>query len=394
MASAAPVLIAGGGIGGLALALALARGGRPAVVLEQRPEFSSAGAGIQLGPNGVRALQQLGVAPRLAPLVGVPEAVHIRAGASGWTLARLPLGPWLAARHGAPYWVAHRHDLHAALLAAAGAEPSIALRTGFTVLDCQASVAGVTAIAASGDRAQGAALVGADGLWSSVRQAIAPTIVPVFVGATATRAVLPATDAGKLATAEVGLWLSGNVHIVHYPVRGGSEIAVVMIAAESWQGRDWDAEADRESVLTRLTGFHAHVTDVLATVPRWRRWALHRLPVLPHWTKGRIALIGDAAHPVLPYLAQGGALALEDAVVMGRRLCRLTGTEEEAFAAFEAERRVRALSVQRASRMQGRVYDLRAPLSWARDAVLRLIPGRRLMAGLDWLYGWRGDDPA
>jgi len=394
MATPPPILIAGGGIGGLALALALAQKGRGSIVLEQRDAFAAAGAGIQLGPNGVRVLQRLGVADALRPLVGEPEAIRVHEGGTARTLATLPLGEWIAARHGAPYWVAHRGDLHGTLLAAAAAEPRITLRPGFGLAALEQTQEGVEATSAGGEALAGRALVGADGLWSSVRQVVCPAPAPQFAGATATRAIIPAAQAGALRAPVVGLWLTPGVHVVHYPVRAGAEIAVVVIAGEDWQGREWEAEADRKRLLARMRGFHGGLTEVLARVPQWRKWALYRLPPLPRWSAGRIALLGDAAHPMLPYLAQGGVLALEDAVVLGDCLEAHPGDEAHALRAFEAKRRARAQRVQAMSLRQGRIYHLAPPLSWARDAALRLIPGAWLMAGYDWLYGWRGDRPA
>jgi salicylate hydroxylase len=391
MATPPPILIAGGGIGGLALALTLARAGRSSTVLEQRDAFATAGAGIQLGPNGVRVLQRLGVAEALRPLVGEPEAIRVHDGRTARTLATLPLGAWIAARHGAPYWVAHRGDLHGALLIAAAAEPRITLRPGFPLVSLTQTGEGVQAASAGGETVAGGALVGADGLWSSVRQAECPSLLPQFVGATATRAFIPAAEAGRLAAPVVGLWLTPGVHVVHYPVRAGTEIAVVVIATEDWQGRDWEAEADRTHLLARVGGFHAGLTEVLARVPQWRKWALYRLPPLPRWSAGRVTLMGDAAHPMLPYLAQGGVLALEDALVLGECLDTHARDEASAFRDFEMRRHRRAQRVQATSLRQGRIYHLAPPLSWARDAVLRVAPGAWLMAGYDWLYGWQVD---
>jgi salicylate hydroxylase len=391
MAAAGPVLIAGGGIGGLALALGLAKSGRSATVLEQHDQFATAGAGIQLGPNGVKVLERLGLAPSLRPLVGEPDAIRVHDGRTGSLLASLPLGRWIAARHGAPYWTTHRGDLHGTLLAAAAAEPRITLRTGFALATFAEEGETVMATSVAGGTVTGCALVGADGLWSRVRSGICPSHEPQFTGATATRTVLNARAAGMLAWQAVGLWFTPGVHVVHYPVRRGSEVAVVVIAREERQGREWDAVADLGTLRAHLSGFHRSLAEVLTPVTEWRKWALHQLPPLPRWTLGRTALMGDAAHPMLPYLAQGGVLALEDALVLANCLGVHAGAEARAFTLFEGLRRKRASRVQAASRRQGHLYHLAPPLSWARDTGLRLVPGARLMAAYDWLYGWQPD---
>lgn len=383
------ILIAGGGIGGLALAVALARTGRESLVLEAREEFGTAGAGIQIGPNGVRVLDALGVAQGLLSKVGKPESIRVYNGATAKLLAQLPLGEWIAERHGAPYWVAHRADLHEALRAEAERSPLVTLRTDFTVRLARHDKEGVRVTADSKKTEAGAALVGADGLWSAVRRIVAPEAQPVFAGTSASRCVLPAASAGRLAENAVGLWLSPTAHVVHYPVRGGAEIAVVVIAQEDWQSRAWDVEADRARVLELVAGFHPDLAGVLAAAPQWRRWSLHRLAPLPSWSRDRIVLMGDAAHPMLPYLAQGGVMALEDALCLAQAFAASRGVEERAIAAFVAERKARAARVQAASLRNGRAYHLARPYSLARDAVFAAVPGAMLMAGLDWLYGWQ-----
>jgi salicylate hydroxylase len=396
MTETLPVLIAGGGIGGLALALALARHGRRSIVLERQAAPVAAGAGIQLGPNGVRALQRLGVADALQPQVGEPDAILVRAGASARRLARLPLGRWIAERHGAPYWVMHRGDLHAALAAATAAHPLIELRTAFEVAATAETATGVAVSDTTGRSLSGPVLVGADGLWSAARRALVPEpqSIPRPAGAVAMRTVIPAAAAERLDATCVGLWLSPTVHVVHYPVRRSREIAVVVIAreADARQGRAWDVHVDAARVRRRLAPFHASLTEALAPAAGepwpWRQWTLHSLPPLPRWVQGRIAVLGDAAHPMLPYLAQGGALALEDAIVLAGCL-NAAADPSAALARFQALRAARAARVQAASLRQGRIYHLPPPLSWARDLVLAAAPGAWLMAGYDWLYAWQ-----
>jgi len=225
-----------------------------------------------------------------------------------------------------------------------------------------------------------------------VRELICPGAAPRFAGATATRAVLPAAAAGLLAGSRVGLWLTSGVHVVHYPVRGGAEVAVVVIAAESGDdiraARAWDVALEAADLLRRVRGFDPRLRAVLAGVGDWRSWSLYRTPRLPVWSDGPVTLIGDAAHPMLPYLAQGGALALEDALVLADCLNAHAGADAAAFRSFEARRRARAERAQRASARQGRIYHLPPPLSLGRDCLLRVLPGARLMARFDWLYGW------
>lgn len=382
------ILIAGGGIGGLALAIALAQQGRASLVLEARPEFSPAGAGIQLGPNGVRVLEALGAAASLQPQVGVPDAIHVYRGATGARVTALPLGAWIANRHGAPYWVAHRADLHAALKGAADQHDLIEIRTGFQVQAVRELDAAIEIEDADGARETGEALIGADGLWSAVRQSVVPGLVPEFAGTSASRVVLERERAGRLAESAVGLWLSPNAHVVHYPLRGGREIAAVVIAQETWQSRVWDAEADKQQLAGHLAAFDTGLAEVLLAADGWRRWSLNRMAELPSFARGRVALIGDAAHPMFPYLAQGGVLALEDAMVLARMLCGRDVPMAAALAQFSQARAARARRVQGASRRNGWIYHLAGPLALARDAVMAAAP-ERLMAGLDWLYGWR-----
>jgi len=384
-----PILVVGGGIAGLALALGLARHGREVVVLESRSEFETAGAGIQLGANGVRVLQSLGVADHLAAAVGAPEAIRIFNGRSAASLASLPLGAWFRARHGAPYWTMHRGDLHRALVQAANSEPRILLRPGSGLAAVRQEPDQVIATDGGGSRLAGAALVGADGLWSAVRQVLFPRLKPRLVGATAARTVLSAGRAGRLAGPHVGLWLGPGANVVHYPVRGGSEVAVVIIARQHGQANGWDTRVDTAAALRPIANFHPELTEVLSAADDYRQWSLYRLTGLPHWCVGRVGLIGDAAHPVLPHLAQGGALALEDALRLAALLADAGDDVAAKLRQFEAERRPRATTIEALSHRNGRLYHLMPPWSWARNWVLRSLSGAWLMAGYDSLYGWR-----
>jgi salicylate hydroxylase len=390
MTASAPVLLAGGGIGGLATAIALAGHGIPSRVLEKRSEFSEAGAGIQLGPNGVRVLRRLGVDADLAPNVGRPREIRVFSGGSGAVLARLPLGDWIEARHGAPYWVAHRQDLQASLLAGVRRSSLIELMPGFEVVRFAAGSDAVRVETRNGASEEGRALVCADGVFSKFRAQIADETRLRFAGKTAARAVLDAGTDSTLDASAIGVWMAPDTHVVHYPVRGGREIAVVVIIDEDWREDDWSAPADPAQLGKALAPFAPALRNALASVRDWRRWALFDSDPLKTWTHGRATLLGDAAHPLLPFLAQGGSLALEDAVTLADAVAGAGEDVEGALVAYENARRSRTARVMTAARRNGRVYHLSGVAALARNAVLRAVPSERIMAGYDWIYGWRG----
>jgi salicylate hydroxylase len=386
-----PVLIAGGGIGGLAAALALARHGIASHVLERRPAFHEDGAGIQIGPNGTRILRRLGVADALRPHVGVPEALRVRDGRTGAELARLPLGRWIAMRHGAPYWVAHRKDLHSALLQTARAEPLIALSMGFDASEVASDAAHVAVAAENGQAWSGKALIAADGIWSPLRKLLFDTTPPKFYGKSAARSVVPLDELPEdFHRPETTIWLFRNAHVVHYPVSGGEELAVVVVLDDRHDSGDWSAPVPPSWVQQKMPECAEPLQALILQARAWKQWALHTLPVPRHWTHGPIALLGDAAHPVLPFLAQGGVMALEDAMVVADALHRFTDVTA-ALEWYQRQRRPRAVRVARASRRNGRIYHLSGPQALARNLVLRRMPAQRLMARYDWLYGWRCD---
>lgn len=395
MARVPPILIAGGGISGISLALALGHRGLASIVLERATDFSEAGAGIQLGPNATRVLGRIGVASRLAAHAGKPAGLMVHDGRTGRHLATLPLGDWILARHGMPYWVAHRADLHTALLDTARAHPLVTIETGFDVTAIETS--GETAIVRerSGRQHAGLIVAGADGLWSTVRRLLWHTEAPPFTGRTATRALVPATAVrATFDLQHMGVWLAPGVHVVHYPIRGGTEIAVVVIARDDWSEEGWGAPADPAELMTRTAHLAPDIRSFLGRAREWRRWALFDPPPLPCWSKGRATLLGDAAHPIMPFLAQGGAMGIEDADCLAEALAATPHSPEAALEAYERVRRPRVARVQAATRRNGWIYHLDGPLAAARNLVLRTASRERLMKTYDWLYGWTGEDAA
>lgn len=387
-----PVLIAGGGIGGLTLAIALARNGLACRVLERRSDLVEAGAGIQLGPNAVGVLARLGVAQRLQKPAAAPENLRVYHGGSGRLLTELPLGGWIESRHGHPYWVVHRRDLHAALLETAKSQPEMEIVTGCELVSFQQSERRVVAHAADGSLHEAKMLVGADGIRSTVRRQLWPEAHLEYAGKTAARAVVGRNAApAPFSDMATGVWLARGGHVVHYPVRGGSEIALVVILDEGWPGEGWGLPVDRDGLLARLKFFSGSLVTFLSQADDWRRWPLYDTRPLDRWSVGHVTLLGDAAHPVLPFLAQGGALAIEDAETLALAL-RTRQDPASAIAHYERVRRPRATRVQRASRRNGLIYHLPLPASLARDLTLGASPPHRIMALYDWIYGWKPEN--
>jgi salicylate hydroxylase len=244
----------------------------------------------------------------------------------------------------------------------------------------------------SGQAWTGKALIGADGVWSVIRTLEFRSGAPRFAGKCAARSVLALEVLPpQFHKPETGLWLFPDAHVVHYPVSAGAELAVVVIVKDHHDDEDWGAPVHPVWVEQRLPACAPLLRDLIAQARSWRRWSLHTLPVARTWSRGPIALLGDAAHPILPFLAQGGVLALEDAVVLADARHRFGADATGAFKWYERRRRPRAERVARASRRNGRIYHLAGALAAARNLVLRVAPPQRLMAGYDWLYGWRAD---
>jgi salicylate hydroxylase len=318
------VVIAGAGVGGLTSALSLAHRGLRAVVLDQAERLDEAGAGIQLSPNATRILIDLGLGDRLRTVAVAPQAVRILRAHDGREITRIPLAN-AATRFGAPDWVIHRGDLQAALLEAARTHPDIRLALGVRVDRFAVHQNGVTIKAVrthpdpngpAGFDADGMALIGADGLWSSVRGLLgdsAPRVLPAVCMARCRAR----RDGARPAGAMVNLWLGRRSHLVHYPVAGGRLINLVAIADDNWHDQGWSTRSAPTDVLARyrLGAWSRAARDLIGIPERWLKWALYDRPPLGRWGDGPITLLGIAAHPMLPFLAQGAAMAIEDAAV-------------------------------------------------------------------------------
>jgi salicylate hydroxylase len=392
--SSRSVIVAGAGIGGLTAALALARNGFRVIILEQAERLEETGAGIQLSPNATRALIDLGLGGRLRPHVVAPTDLRVLIGRTGGEIARIPLGEAVQ-RYGAPYWIIHRGDLQAVLVGAIAQERDIALKLGMRVDDFATHRHGVT-VSASGAggvwHEQGYALVAADGLWSVSRTRLGFKEPPRFAGRTAWRAVVPVEDvAPEFREPLIHLWLGRDAHVVHYPVKAGRAINIVVITTDQWNKPGWSEPASRVDLMQRLPAerWAPAARDLVRQPEAWLKWALYDRRPLPNFAHDAAALLGDAAHPMLPFLAQGAAMAIEDAIVLARCLARMPGDAAGAMKAYSALRRGRTRKVQRMAARQGARYHLPVLPAMLRNAAMRGMGGERLLRHYDWLYGWR-----
>ncbi len=399
MAVSRTIVVAGAGIGGLTAALALAAQGFRIVVLEKAERLEEAGAGLQLSPNASRVLIELGLQPRLAGRTVIPDAVSIMSARHGGEIARLPLGEAATFRAGAPYWVVHRADLQAALAAAVNDHPDIELRLGCQFEDVTAHAKGLTVVQRSGmtrHQELATALIGADGIWSTVRQHLFPEVQPQFSGLIAWRGTLDATQLPREHTSRrVQLWMGPNAHLVAYPISGARLINVVAVVPGTWNRPGWSAPGEAADIKNAFASYRwpAPARMMLGAVDDWRKWALFTVPEGGQWSEGAVALLGDAVHAMLPFAAQGAGMAIEDAAVLAKVLGDGAADNAAGMAAalkrYGQLRRARVGRVQRTARRNGTIYHLGGPAALARDWFIRAMGPQRMLARQDWIYDWR-----
>lgn len=391
------VVVSGGGIGGLAAAFALGRAGSDVRLFEQTGVFSEAGAGIQLGPNVMRVLHAWGLGKALADVAAFPDKLQVRSAITGQTLGELPLGDAMQTRYGAPYATVHRADLHAVLLRAVHQQGTTRLHVRRPLVAFSQTSEAVTVQTPDHPDIEADALVGADGLWSTVRQQLLNDGLPSATGHLAYRAlVMQAALPAALRSQHVTVWLGPRLHIVQYPVRGSEQLNMVAIVhGQLPAGADpWDNSAnlaDRAADLnTALAGSCPALRTQIAQVAQWRRWALFERPFMQgahQHAAGRVALLGDAAHPMRPYLAQGAGMAIEDAAALGQAWGAASRAADvpAALQGFARARWQRNARVQARAVRNGEMFHATGAVRWGRDTALRLL-GRRLL-DMPWLYG-------
>ena len=389
-----PIIIVGGGIGGLSAALALAKQGVKSIVLERAPEIMEIGAGIQLGPNGFRAFSRLGVSQAMDEICFRPDAIRLMDSVSGEELSRQTLGQIFEARFGHPYRVAYRADVQQVLLDAVNAIPElIQVRLGDGVARFEQDAGGVTVFMESGATVDGAAVVGADGLWSQVRGQILDAEPPTAGGNVAFRAVLPVEAVPpQVLTNDVQVWIGPGHHLVCYKVRGGTLFNIIAVVESTRDLSGWDVVGDRADLELGFQGAGQAVQSLIAQIREWRMWTLRDRDPAPGWSQGRVTLLGDAAHPMLPFLAQGACMAIEDAVRLADEVARTPADLPAALLAYEAARYERTASVQIAARETGEINHARGPAREARNAVLAKRQPNDHEA-VSWLFEGEGPRP-
>lgn len=405
------VVVAGGGIGGLAAALACARRGVSVQLFERAPQLSEVGAGIQIGPNVTRILQAWGLGDALVQVAAFPRQLQARDARTGQVLGSLRLGERAQALYGAPYATIHRADLQAMLHTAVQAA-GVDVRLGQTVQGWRETAEGLvvsTAQEVAADAAQqrgdaaakvpplmADALIGADGVWSAVRQQLLCDGPARFTGHLAYRAMVGQADLPThLRSDQVTVWMGPRLHVVHYPVRGGQWLNLIAIVHgdKPAQAEAWDSAGHAQALMQAMGAVGKDLHERLASVPAWRQWALHdRVPLSTpnQMAQGRVALLGDAAHPMRPYLAQGAGMAIEDAQALAQCLSAEAGSVAERLQAYAQARWARNARVQARAIRNGRIFHATGPVAWGRNVSMRLM-GERLM-DVPWLYGGKSSE--
>ncbi len=385
---ALPFLVAGGGIGGLVTAYALALKGFPVRVLEQSDGFREIGAGIQLGPNIFRALEKIGLKEAILADAWKPGSLTMRCGLSGDVITTMPLGAEAEAYFKQPYAVTHRADIHGVYLKACQDSDLISLETGREVVDFEDDGNAVTVVLKNGERIGGRALIGCDGLWSRIRQKIVADGKPRVSGHIAYRAVLRRHEVPEdLWQPDMLLYAGPRTHFVQYPLRRGELYNLVAVFHSDEYVEGWNTEGDKQLLYDHFRGQRPEVLRMLERIETWRFWVLCDREPVKEWSKGRVTLLGDAAHPMLQYLAQGACQATEDAVWLAEKVAAQPDDLAAAFCAYQEQRYLRTGRVQIMARVYGEFFHARGVTAELRNRMLGARTAQQAFEGIEWLYG-------
>jgi 3-hydroxybenzoate 6-monooxygenase len=382
------VLIVGGGIGGLAAALALARHGIAARIVEQALEFKEIGAGIQLGLNVFWMFELLGLIEPVSALAVFPNNLIMMDSITGEEVTRVSLGDGFRKKFHHPYALIHRADLHRVLLEACRASPRIQLDAGQKVVSVEETGDGVAVTTESGAHYRGAALIGADGIWSMIRELVVGDGKPRPAGHITYRAALPTAEMPEnFRWRDMVVWAGEKVHLVHYPLRTGDLFNLVAVFHSNKYEEGWDSYGDPAELYDRFAKTCAPVRTLLGKIESWRMWVVCDRPPIKDWSRGRITLLGDAAHPMLQYLAQGANMAIEDAVCLADQVVEHDGDYAAAFRAYPQARYLRVGRVQIMARVYGEFFHAGGVAKELHNLMLGARTQQDHMAGVEWLYG-------
>ena len=387
-----PVLVAGGGIGGLAAALALVRQGFQVKVLEQAAEIGEIGAGIQLGPNAFHAFDALGIGEQARARAVYTDHLVMHDALDAYQVGKIPTGEAFRQRFGNPYAVVHRADVHRALLDGAQATGQVQIVTGTRVEHINQSARGVTVLDQHGTAHRGVALIGADGVKSVVRQQFVGDAARI-TGHVVYRAVVDKCDfPADLQWNAAAIWVGPNCHLVHYPLRGGEQYNVV-VTFHSRQQEQWGVtDGSREEVQSYFQGLCPQARQLIDLPKSWRRWATADREPIGQWTYGLATLLGDAAHPTTQYMAQGACMAMEDAVTLGQALQRHGNAWAPALDLYQRSRVARTARIVLSSREMGRIYHAKGVERLVRNTLWKGRTPERFYDAMEWLYGWNVDN--
>ncbi|NMG14266.1 3-hydroxybenzoate 6-monooxygenase [Aromatoleum bremense] len=392
MSEQLPVIVAGGGIGGLAAALALVRQGFSVEVLEQAAEIGEIGAGIQLGPNAFHAFDALGVGDKARTRAVYTDEMVMHDALDESLVGRIPTGEAFRKRFGNPYAVIHRVDVHLSLLEGAQETGRVEFLTSTRAERIEQDDNGVTVFDQHGNAHRGIALIGADGVKSAVRAQYVND-PPRVTGHVVYRAVIDKKDFPEnLQWNAASIWVGPNCHLVHYPLRGGEQYNVV-VTFHSRQQEEWGVtEGSREEVQSYFQGICPKARQLIDLPKSWKRWATADREPIGQWSFGRVTLLGDAAHPTTQYMAQGACMALEDAVTLGEALRVHDNDFIRAFDLYQRSRVARTARIVLSSREMGRIYHAKGVERLVRNDLWKGRTPERFYDAMEWLYGWNVDN--
>lgn len=396
------ILVSGGGITGLTAALCLAKAGFRTEIFEKAEGFETVGAGIQISPNALNILEDLGLANQLKNVAVAPSAIRVMSAVNGSEITKIPLGSAIIERYGVPYLVVHRADLHQILARAVHDNPETNLHLNSSLEDLAIHANGVTGMVFEDGQMKeypASALIAADGVWSKLRQSHFKEKPASYSGLVAWRGLIATEQLpGSHDLENTQLWLAPNSHGVSYPVRNGRYLNIVVVTPgetgsdDSESDKNWSQSATATELKKHLRPWCDDFCSLLKYRTRWTRWPLYHCSTTRNWLRGPTAMAGDAAHAMLPFAAQGAVMGIEDAAVLGNCMAKVSPVGvsiEAALDDYQAQRLPRIRRAERLARSNGRIYHLAQPFAAARNLSMSLLGGQRLLARQDWLFGWQ-----